>query len=260
MRAPAFYPDQTGLELRGGGDSFLERSHTLNWGVIECCELKEGVLELKAYQLKISLVDSKPCTWRRVVIPADVTFRRLHDTIQFSMGWHDYHLYEFEFPDEKLRITNDDEAYQEYKFYTAKYKGKKLSKKVDPHGFILRTLETTIKQPERVKIDRFFEGYKNIPYVYDFGDYWQHEIVLEQIIEDYQFGYPTCLAGEGDCPPEDVGGLRGYEDFLEAWKDPNHPGHQEMVDWAEGQHYRGFDIDWVNHSLKVFLKLKKVKL
>ncbi|MBP1765040.1 MAG: plasmid pRiA4b family protein, partial [Firmicutes bacterium] len=64
---------------------------------------------MKAYQIKIELVDSEPLIWRRVIIPADVTFRRLHDTIQFSMDWWDSHLYEFEFPQEKLRITNDEE-------------------------------------------------------------------------------------------------------------------------------------------------------
>lgn len=214
---------------------------------------------MKAYEITISLIESNPLIWRRVIIPADVTFRRLHDTIQFSMGWHDYHLYEFEFPDKKLRITNDDQAYEEYKFYTAKYKGKKLSEQDDPHGFILRTLETTIKQPARIKIDQFLEDYATIPYVYDFGDDWKHEIVFDKVIDDYQFGYPTCLAGEGNCPPEDVGGLRGYENFLEAWNDSNHPEHQETLDWANGQHYRKFDIDWINYLLRSCLKLKKVK-
>ena len=69
---------------------------------------------MKAYQIKIELVDSNPLIWRRVIIPADVTFKRLHDTIQFSMDWWDRHLYEFEFPQEKLRITNDGETYEEF--------------------------------------------------------------------------------------------------------------------------------------------------
>ena len=67
---------------------------------------------MKAYQIKTELVDSNPLIWRRVVIPADITFKRLHDTIQFSMDWWDHHLYEFEFPDEKLRITNDRFLYK----------------------------------------------------------------------------------------------------------------------------------------------------
>ena len=115
---------------------------------------------MKAFQIRIELIDFEPLIWRRVVIPADVTFRRLHDTIQFSMGWRDYHLYEFEFPQEKLRITNDEESYEEFKFYSAKYKNKKPTKKEDPHGIITRIIEITVRQPQTVKIDKYLEKYK----------------------------------------------------------------------------------------------------
>lgn len=107
-------------------------------------EMGPGVRWMKAYQIKIELFDSEPLIWRRVIIPADVTFRRLHDTIQLSMGWRDYHLYEFGFPQEKLRITNDEESYGEFKFFSAKYQGKKPAGKEDPHGFIARILDTNI--------------------------------------------------------------------------------------------------------------------
>ena len=214
---------------------------------------------MKAYQIKIELIDFEPLIWRRVVIPADVTFRRLHDTIQFSMGWRDYHLYEFEFPQEKLRITNDEESYEEFKFYFAKYKNKKPTKKEDPHGIITRIIEITVRQPQTVKIGKYLEKYKTFEYIYDFGDYWRHKIELEKTIEDYEFGYPTILAGEGPCPPEDVGGLGGYKEFLEAWNDPKHPEHESMRQWGESQHYREFDIDFRNDLLKTCLKIKKVK-
>jgi len=212
---------------------------------------------MKAYQIKIELVDSKPLIWRRVIIPADVTFRRLHDTIQFSMEWLDSHLYEFEFPEEKLRITNDEEAYEEFKFYQGKYKGKALTKRTDPHGMIARILETAIRQPQTVKIDRYLEKYKTITYVYDFGDNWQHKVELEKVIDDYEFGYPIILEGEGACPPEDVGGLPGYEEFLRVWNNHSHPEHEEMRQWGESQHYRTFDIAFRNNLLKTCLKLKK---
>jgi hypothetical protein len=213
---------------------------------------------MKAYQIKIELVGSEPLIWRRVTIPADVTFKRLHDTIQFSLDWWDRHLYKFELQQEKLRITNDEEAYEEYKFYHAKYKGKALSKRNDPHGFIARTLEIAIRQPQTVKIDRYLEKYRTLTYVYDFGDNWRHKIELEKVIEDYEFGYPTILEGEGACPPEDVGGIPGYEQFLVAWNDPKHPEHEEMRQWGESQHYRPFDIAFRNNLLKTCLKIKKV--
>jgi hypothetical protein len=214
---------------------------------------------MKAYQIKIGLIGSKPLIWRRVIIPADVTFRRLHETIQFSMGWQDYHLYEFDFPQEKLRITNDEESYEEFKYYSARYKNKRLLEKEDPHGIVARILETTVRKPQTVKIDKYLEKYKSINYVYDFGDYWRHKIELEKIIEDYEFGYPMILAGASACPPEDVGGLGGYKEFLEAWYDPEHPEHESMRQWGEGQLYRDFDIDFRNYLLKTCLKIKKVK-
>ena len=214
---------------------------------------------MKAYQIKIELIDSNPLIWRRVIIPADVTFKRLHDTIQFSMDWWDRHLYEFEFVKEKIRITNDEEAYGEYKFYQEKYKGKTLNKRNDPHGIITRILETTVRQPQTLKIDRYLEKYKVITYVYDLGDNWQHKIELEKVIDDYGLGYPTIIEGEGACPPEDVGGIPGYAEFLRVWNDPKHPEHEEMRQWGESQHYRPFDIAFLNNFIKSCLKIKKVK-
>jgi len=213
---------------------------------------------VKAYQLKIELVDSHPLIWRRVIIPADVTFKRLHDTIQFSMDWWDCHLYEFELPQEKLRITNDEESYNEFKYYSAKYKRKKPTKEEDPYGIIAGILETTIRQPQTLKIDKYLEKYKILEYVYDFGDHWRHRVELEKTVDDYAYGYPTVLEGEGACPPEDVGGLGGYEEFLEAWNDPEHPEHESMRRWGESQRYREFDLDFRNYLLRTCLKIKKV--
>lgn len=212
---------------------------------------------MKAYQIKIELIDSQPLIWRRVIIPADVTFKRLHDTIQFAMDWRDYHLYEFEFPEEKLRITNDEESYEENKFYLKKYKKNKLTKEEDPYGIITRIIETAIRQPQTLKIDKYIETYKTFEYIYDFGDNWRHKIELENIVEDYKFGYPVVLEGEGACPPEDAGGLSAYAEFLEAWNNPEHEGHKDVKMWGESQHYREFDINFINYFLKSCLKLKK---
>lgn len=215
---------------------------------------------MKAYQIKIELIDSQPLIWRRVIIPADVTFKRLHDTIQLAMDWWDYHLYEFEFPEEKLRITNDDEVYEENKFYLKMYKKNKPTKEEDPYGIIARIIGSTVRQPQTLKIDKYIEEYKTFEYVYDFGDNWRHKIELEKIIEDYKFGYPVVLEGEGTCPPEDVGGLGGYAEFLEVWNNPEHEDYESIRTWGESQHYREFDIDFRNHLFKSCLKLKKNEL
>ena len=213
---------------------------------------------MKAYQIKIELIDSEPLIWRRVIVPAEITFKRLHDTIQFAMGWWDSHLYEFEFPEEKLRITCDDESFDEWKYYSAKYKTVKPTKKDDPIGIIGRMLESKLKKSQNTKIDKYLAKHTAFEYVYDFGDHWQHQIQIERVIDDYPFGYPPVMEGEGACPPEDVGGIGGYEEFLKAWNDPKHPEHDSVREWGEGMSYQPFDIVNTNELMKDCLKLKKV--
>lgn len=89
-------------------------------------------------------------------------------------------------------------------------------------------------------------------YEYDFGDGWEHELLIEKIlpVEDGKT-YPVCLTGKRACPPEDCGGIWGYSDFLEAVQDPDHPEHEEMLDWAGGEFDPAvFDLQEVNAELK----------
>jgi hypothetical protein len=136
---------------------------------------------MKAYQIKIILVDSEPLIWRRVMVPADITFKRLHDVIQFSMGWKDYHLYDFNIKEENLRITCDEEVIAEYEFYSKM----QLTKENDPHGFIANILKIKPKLSSKVKIDKYLAKGNSIEYIYDFGDYWGHDIILEEVVENY---------------------------------------------------------------------------
>ncbi|NLL30844.1 MAG: plasmid pRiA4b ORF-3 family protein, partial [Clostridiales bacterium] len=160
---------------------------------------------MKAYKIKIELTGSKPLIWRRVLVPEEITFERLHDVIQFAMGWGNDHLYDFNLKEEKLRITSDEEVIKEFEYYSKL----KLTEKNDPNGYIRKRLEIKPKLSSKVKIDKYLIKEKNIEYVYDFGDYWKHNITLEEIIEDYEYAYPMCIEGEGACPPEDVGGIYG---------------------------------------------------
>ena len=92
-------------------------------------------------------------------------------------------------------------------------------------------------------------------YLYDFGDSWDHEILIEKALEvDPQMDYPICIKGKRACPPEDCGGIWGYGQFLEAIQDPSHPEHEETLEWVGG----GFDsedpmLDEVNYQLKNML-------
>jgi hypothetical protein len=209
---------------------------------------------MRAYKIKITLKDMEPLIWRRVIVPAEITFKRFHDVIQFVMGWENRYLYDFNIKEEKLRITIDEEAIAEYEFYSKK----KLTKKNDPYGYISRMLEITPRLCSEVKIDKYLCEYKNIEYVYDFGDYWKHDISLEEVLEDYNYGYPTCIEGEGTCPPEDVGGVSGYEEFLKVINDKNHPEHSRVKEWAGLDYNYTFDIKRTNTLMQDILKMKDV--
>lgn len=200
---------------------------------------------MKAYQVKISLNELK--VWRRVVIPADITFYGLHRVMQYSMGWFDSHLYQFEITSEKLVIVDSKEQAEELAFYNSQpsYNGSiKMPK--------------TFKASRGMKIDRYLNEGCPIQYVYDMGDYWEHEIILEKVIEDYEFVYPVCLDGEGACPPEDCGGVGGYLELLKTISDCNHPDYEDVMEWLEDAQYVDFNVEDTNDWMKE-LKLKRAK-
>ncbi|MCF8002225.1 MAG: plasmid pRiA4b ORF-3 family protein [Halanaerobiales bacterium] len=158
-------------------------------------------------------------------------------------------------------MTNDDEAYREYKYYKNNPKEIEEQVKNIPEEFEelkkrrLENLKTVIRKPVSIKIDKYLKKYGELKYTYDYGDNWQFLITLEKIVENYSHGYPTLVAGKETAPPEDVGGLGGYYNFLEIYQDPEHSKHEQMKTWAESQGYKEFDKDRINRSLK-FIKYK----
>lgn len=179
------------------------------------------------YQIKITLRDSKPPIWRRVLISSETTLSKLHNIIQSAMGWYDGHLHAFEI------------------------QGKQYSAPLPYDPGHLR--EMGMKSTNRVKLNKFIrvEGEK-FRYDYDFGDDWQHEIVLEKIEPaDPKQKLPLCIKGKRACPPEDVGGVWGYDGFLKAISDPKHPEHESYLGWiGEDFDPEAFDMDEVNMRLK----------
>ncbi len=180
------------------------------------------------YLLKIQLLDIEPSIWRRFVVPASITLDRLHDVIQIVMGWTDSHLHEFTIG--KKRYTEAPE-WKEDGLEGGKYR-----------------LVNLIKRKGRT-----------FGYVYDFGDNWEHELVLEE--SRYSDPRSTmemevaCLEGERACPPEDVGGAYGYLEFCKALKDPNHREHKSYLEWAGGDFdSERFDVESVNLELMKYLR------
>ena len=223
---------------------------------------------MKSYIVKIELEESNPLIWRRVILPAGATFKRLHDIIQnvtnFQSGYPhgDYHLYEFDLTAENKIVTTDEEAYLEHQQYK---KNKKLYEErlanMPPKMYEFEKrhqerLQIEVRKPTGIKIDEYLEKYKEIKYNYDFGDNWHFTVKLEQIVHDYHFGFPTLLDGSETAPPEDVGGIDGFYEFMEIYRDENHPEHEDMKEWAESLNFREFDPDWINESLKN-IKYKK---
>ena len=195
---------------------------------------------MKAYKLTLTFEDIEPPVWRSVVLPAGATFNRLHETIQhvtnFQSEMEPYHYFAVDIDD--LFITNNDSILEEYK-------GK-------------RFLNNLVKQSNRIKLDDYLEKNEQFIYNYDFGDDWRIRVELDEIVEDYYFGYPTLLDGQGMAPPEDVGGPPGFEEFLKVYYDSTHPDYLSMFSWAESQKFLPLDIASVNESLK-YVKYKKTE-
>ena len=152
------------------------------------------------HTIKVTLAGSQPPIWRRLQIPSTVTLSTLHEVLQAIFGWQNYHMWMFENqlgcygpPDPDLEIRNAA--------------AKRLDQVAPGAG------------------DR-------LSYTYDFGDDWEHDIVVEAVTHpEPGIVYPRCLSGQRACPPEDCGGIWGYRDLIEVLADPWHEEHQERLDW-----------------------------
>jgi hypothetical protein len=165
-----------------------------------------GSGKVAVYRFKITLQDSDPAIWRRIETN-DVALEQLHAQIQTAMGWTNSHLHQFEiagnrYTDRRFMMDDLDD------FGAIDYSGLRVGDLVAKHGTRLR-----------------------MGYEYDFGDGWQHEVVLEKVTESEPgIRYPRCIDGERACPPEDVGGVYGFADYVEAITNPNHSEHDNYLE------------------------------
>ena len=174
------------------------------------------------YQLKISLLDIEPPIWRRIQVPGTILMCCLHDAIQAVMGWTNSHLHQFE----------KDGKYWSVPEHVEDGDIDVIDERQVPLGKVLSA-----------------EG-DSMVYVYDFGDDWRHEVVLEKIDPSDVPTKPVCLAGERRCPPENVGGPPGYQEFLEVIFEPGHEEFAQFRGWAGGKfHAEEFNLKAVNKVL-----------
>jgi len=174
------------------------------------------------YQLRIELQYVKPAIWRRVLVPGSIKLSKFHVVILWSMGWQGGHMHEF-----VIGQTNYGEPDPEFP-------------QVPP-----------VVREDRVTLQQALGGLKTIRYIYDFGDDWEHKIKLEKTLPfDPEMKHPQCIAGQYACPPEDVGGVDGYLDFLDAIRNPAHEEHASMLEWIGGGFDPlTFDLDETNERL-----------
>lgn len=178
------------------------------------------------YQLKITLRGIRPPIWRRVQVSSDYTLADLHQVIQVSMDWGDCHLHSFTIHGEEYGMPMDDDF-----------------------GFS----DMEMNDETQVKLSKIIPGEKfKFSYLYDFGDSWEHEILVEKVLPpDPDVKYPICIKATRACPPEDCGGPWGYPDFLEAVQNKKHPDHEEMLDWVGGSFDpEAANLDEINADLK----------
>jgi len=175
------------------------------------------------YQAKVGLRGAKPPIWRRLLVPADVSLARLHDVIQTAFGWEDSHMHMFETPYGEFGRADRELGHR-------------------------AETPVTLEQVAAQAADK-------IRYTYDFGDDWVHEIVVEKILDrDPALDYPCCTGGRRAAPPDDCGGIWGYDELVEVLADPDHPEHKERLEWlglddASQLDPAAFDQDVVNRAL-----------
>lgn len=181
------------------------------------------------YQLKITLKGSKPPIWRRFLIKSSVSLPELHEAIQIIMGWENCHLHQF-------------------------ISGGRYYLEPDPDDVFESINDLDEK---RYRLNQLLKREKaSIVYEYDFGDGWEHNITLEKILPlNPELELPVCIKAKGACPPEDVGGIWGYYNFLEAVNDEKHPQYEDYKEWI-GPDFdpAAYDISEVNKILAEYCR------
>jgi len=164
------------------------------------------------YQLKVGLRGTKPPIWRRLEVPADISLARLHTVIQVAFGWDDSHMHAFETPYGNFGVADAELGHR-------------------------AEAPVTLEQVAPAANSR-------LRYTYDFGDDWEHDVVVEKVLDRRGTAdYPRCSGGRRAAPPDDCGGVWGYAELVEVLGDPDHPEHEDRLEWLGLDDAAGFDPD-----------------
>jgi hypothetical protein len=187
-------------------------------------------------QLKITLNDSKPPIWRRVLVPAGMPLPQLHQVIQAVFGWLDYHLHEF-------RVGG--------------FRGTVYAP-VNPDGDDVFSGEASRDESTATVGALLPAAGSSMGYTYDFGDNWMLAITVEKVLADDGGQLPRCTAGRGMAPAEDSGGTWGWANIVQAVNDPRHEDHTEYREWlgmlpGDTLDPKAFNVEEANQDLADFL-------
>ena len=183
-------------------------------------------MDRQIYQIQVALKNFKPKIWRRILVPSNLLLSDFHKIIQTSMGWTNSHLHQF---------------IKDQTYYTVRMKDDDMWEDMNSVDY------------KKMKIFDLLSVEKGkIIYKYDFGDGWEHEIILEKILPvDKKLKYPICLAGKMNCPPEDCGGVWGYAEMIEILKQPKHKEYENIIEWLGDElDPEYFDKEEVNEYLQ----------
>jgi hypothetical protein len=178
---------------------------------------KKSDIPQEIYQIKVTLLDTS--IWRRLLAPADMTLTELHDVLQVAMGWEGEHMHEFSIGRRQMRR---------------------------------RVLMPPVENESTTHLSSLLGRVgAQATYTYDFGDNWEHGIVLEKRLSaDPNTAYPVCAGGQFARPPEDCGGVGRFYDLLDAFKDPNHDRHEEALEWfGDDFDSEAFSVEDVNRMV-----------
>ena len=188
---------------------------------------------MKVYKLKVAIKDTHPPIWRRVIVPAGISFSQLAFILNEAMGWFGGHLSSFKI-DNWFEFYDDADEYMDGPF------------------------DSEVLEAGEYCIDEFLdrEDIKSFRYTYDFGDDWEHIVTIEDRIENYVGACPVVIKYKGDTPWEDCGGVWGFYDMLETLNNPDADDYEDIVEWTGGA-LRPYDMESINNDFAQIELFKK---
>lgn len=203
----------------------------------------DTILGIENYQLKIKISLEKFDIWRRILIPSSCTFHRLHEVIQESFGWFNYHLHEF-------RVLDESAEGEKLPLYARLVKIRIVDGKDPEVGEYLEPGKYEVRYDTDTRLKDIFKDTAQCLYTYDFGDNWEHLVTLENVIPESANRFPLLLERKGERPPEDVGGEGGFEEYMNVISNKDDPEYERILQWWETSRAEEKTIEEINRRIK----------